>query len=77
LVLVLVLSAKTLALTVVGLSLAATTELDLVPRVVRLTLLDFDERLQIENNNTLAEVMLTISSRKRKSARQPTMVDDE
>mmetsp|Transcript_31028 Transcript_31028/g.74978 ORF Transcript_31028/g.74978 Transcript_31028/m.74978 type:complete len:274 (-) Transcript_31028:85-906(-) len=43
LVLVLVLGAQTLTLTVVGLTFTATTELDLVPRKVRLGLLDLDE----------------------------------
>jgi hypothetical protein len=43
LVLVLGLAAETLALTVVGTSLAATTELDLVALVVRLGLLDLNE----------------------------------
>jgi hypothetical protein len=46
LVLVFVLRAKTLTLTVISLSLATTTEFDLVPRVVRLGLLSFDERLK-------------------------------
>jgi hypothetical protein len=43
LVLVLVLAYETFTLTVVGLSFATTTELDLVARKVRLVLLDLDE----------------------------------
>jgi len=46
LVLVLGLAAKTLSLTVVGLSGATTTELDLEPGEIRLVLLDLDKRLE-------------------------------
>jgi hypothetical protein len=41
------LGAETLALAVVRLSLAATTELDLKARKVRLALLNFDKRLRV------------------------------
>jgi hypothetical protein len=54
LVLVLVLRTQTLALTVIGLSLAAATELDLVPREITLASSGFDEWLreeEEENNN--------------------------
>jgi hypothetical protein len=50
LVLVLSLTAKTLALTVVGLSLAATTELDLVPLEVRFGFLELDESLNYDRD---------------------------
>jgi len=46
LVLVLVLADEALALTVVGLSFAATAKLDLVTREVRLVLFELDKRLQ-------------------------------
>ena len=48
LVLVLVLSTKSLALTVVGLSLTSTSELDLVSGKIRLALSNFDERLFLQ-----------------------------
>jgi hypothetical protein len=55
LVLVLVLTDETLALTVVRLALAATTELDLVARIVRLVLLAFDKRLGKIEREVLSE----------------------
>jgi hypothetical protein len=48
LVLVFVLGTKTLALAVVRLSLAAATKLDLITRIVRLALLNFDKNLTKE-----------------------------
>lgn len=57
LVLVLVLSTKTLALAVVRLSLAATTELDLEARVVRFALLDFDKNLMLTVKNDIVRMM--------------------
>jgi hypothetical protein len=51
LVLVLVLGTKSLTLTVVGLSLTSTSELDLVTREVTLGFLNFNERLEKETRS--------------------------
>ena len=79
LVLVLVLGAKTLTLTVIGLSLASTTELDLEPREVGFVLLGSDENL---NTNKIKKVrghargIIELNKTNKVPARSHTMVDD-